>query len=137
MLLTPRQVALVQDSFETIYAASDTAAKLFYEHLFEIEPAIRPLFKQDLQEQCDKFVEMLHMIILNLGRLDAVTASVEGLGVRHTGYGASPVYYQKVGEALLWMLEQQLGADFTPEIQSAWVQVYATLSGKMLEAKAS
>lgn len=36
--------------------------------------------------------------------------------------------------ALLWALEQGLGADFTDEVRDAWVAAYNLLSGAMIEA---
>ena len=42
--------------------------------------------------------------------------------------------YDTVAEALLWTLEQGLGADFTPDTKSAWVAVYTVLAGEMQAA---
>jgi len=41
---------------------------------------------------------------------------------------------QLVGAALLWTLEQGLGADFTPEVKTAWTETYVALSGVMTSA---
>jgi hypothetical protein len=37
--MTPKQVALVQDSFAKVALTSDAAAMLFYNRLFDIAPA--------------------------------------------------------------------------------------------------
>jgi nitric oxide dioxygenase len=39
--------------------------------------------------------------------------------------------YAVVGEALLWTLEQGLGEEFTPEVRSAWANVYDLLAATM------
>jgi nitric oxide dioxygenase len=41
-----------------------------------------------------------------------------------------------VGGALLWALEQGLGADFTPQVKQAWAETYGLLAGVMQEAAA-
>jgi hemoglobin-like flavoprotein len=42
-----------------------------------------------------------------------------------------------VGGALLWTLEQGLGAAFTPEVKTAWTAVYELLAATMLEGAKS
>ena len=40
-------------------------------------------------------------------------------------------HYRLVGEALLWTLERGLGQDLTPEVRSAWANVYHVLAATM------
>jgi hemoglobin-like flavoprotein len=42
-----------------------------------------------------------------------------------------------VGAALLWTLEQGLGAAFTPPVKEAWTATYVTVAGVMQKAAAS
>ena len=56
------------------------------------------------------------------------------VGRRHGGYGVTDAHYDTVGEALLWTLEQGLGAEFTPNARSAWALTYGTLAGVMQNA---
>jgi nitric oxide dioxygenase len=37
-----------------------------------------------------------------------------------------------VGIALIWTLQKRLGAEWTDEVRSAWVNCYAILSGTMI-----
>ena len=41
-------IKLAQDSFAKVEPISETAAALFYQRLFEVEPSVRPLFKLDI-----------------------------------------------------------------------------------------
>lgn len=45
--MTDDQIALVQSSFARVVPIRETAASLFYDRLFELEPAARPLFRGD------------------------------------------------------------------------------------------
>ena len=42
--MNPEQIALVKSTFEQVRPVSDAAASMFYDRLFEIEPATKPLF---------------------------------------------------------------------------------------------
>jgi hypothetical protein len=55
--MTPKQVALVQDSFAKV-ALSEATAVLFYDRLFEIAPQMSAMFPADMIEQRRKLMEM-------------------------------------------------------------------------------
>lgn len=40
-------------------------------------------------------------------------------------------HYDTVGQALLWTLEQGLGASFTPEVRDAWAETYSLIVSVM------
>ncbi len=48
--MTPDQIAWVQSSFAQVVPIADQAAVLFYDRLFHLDPAVRPLFLDDLTE---------------------------------------------------------------------------------------
>jgi hemoglobin-like flavoprotein len=134
--MTPEQVSMVQESFKKVVPIAGTAADLFYDRLFEIAPQVRAMFPDDLREQKKKLIAMLATAVTNLHQVDHIIPAVENLGKRHAGYGVKPEHYQPVGEALLWTLEQGLGADFTPPLKKAWTDTYVTLTGVMQGAMA-
>ena len=135
--MTRKQVALVQDSFKKVVPIADTAADLFYGRLFAIAPELRPLFPHDLKQQKKRLIAMLTTAVGNLHRLDAIAPAVEDLGKRHLAYGVTARHYEPVGLALLWTLEQGLGAAFTPSVKAAWTEAYLTLAGIMQSAAAT
>ena len=132
--MTPEQQTLVRSSFAKVAPIADTAAILFYEELFRLDPGLRPLFKEDLTEQRKKLMAMLTTAVLNLGEWEKISAAVKALGRRHVSYGVKPADYQTVGVALIATLEKGLGADFTPEVRAAWLACISTVAGEMLTA---
>jgi hemoglobin-like flavoprotein len=122
--MTPDQVALVQDSFKRVVPIATTAADLFYDRLFAIAPQLRPLFPTDLREQKTKLIAMLATVVANLHQLEKMMAQAEQLGKRHVRYGVTGDHYAPVGEALIWTLEQGLGAEFTPSVKAAWTEAF-------------
>jgi hemoglobin-like flavoprotein len=130
--MTPQQIALVRMSFAAVRPIADSAAALFYGRLFELDPSLRPLFKTDLHGQGRLLMQMIGLAVDSLDRLDELAPKLTSLGRRHVGYGVREAHYETVGAALLWTLEQGLGAaDFTPEIRAAWASAYALLARTM------
>jgi len=135
--MTPEQVKLVQDSFKKVVPIAGTAADLFYDRLFTIAPEVRSLFPSDLTEQKKKLMQMLATAVTNLHQVETILPAVEALGRRHVSYGVTPKHYEPVGAALLWTLEQGLGAEFTPPVKDAWTETYMTVAGVMTKAAAT
>lgn len=126
---------LVQDSWTRVESIADAAATLFYNRLFVMDPALRPLFPAtDLREQKKKLMQTLTIAVRSLDRLDQLVPALEALGRRHAGYGVEDAHYDTVGKALLWTLEQGLGAAFTPAVRDAWAETYGLVASVMQRA---
>ncbi len=132
--MTNEDILLVQLSWHKVLPIKDTAAELFYLKLFELDPALRPLFTGDLEQQGAKLVQMISAAVRGLDRLDVLLPVVRDLGTRHIAIGVQDEHYGTVGTALLWTLERALRADFTPEVKAAWIKTYGVLSQSMREA---
>ena len=129
------QIALVQDSFAKVEPIADITADLFYTRLFALDPTMRPMFPVDMTDQKRKLMTMLKLAVNSLNRLDDLVPAVQALGQRHGTYGVTFDQYETVGAALLWTLEQGLGAAFTPEVKAAWTAVYGLLANTMKQAQ--
>lgn len=132
--MTPEQKELVQSTWVPVQEISDTAASLFYNKLFELDPSLRPLFKGDITEQGRKLMTMIGAAVKGLDNLGELTPVVKGLGKRHVNYNVKDEHYETVGAALLWTLDQGLGEKFTAEVKEAWTIVYTTLADLMKSA---
>jgi hemoglobin-like flavoprotein len=129
--MTNEQIKLVQDSFSKIAPIAETAAQLFYARLFELDPDLELLFKGNLTQQGRKLMQMLGLAVNGLNRMEQLLPVVRSLGTRHLIYGVRDKDYDTVGQALLWTLRKGLGEVFTPEVEAAWSEVYATLASAM------
>jgi truncated hemoglobin YjbI len=67
--MTPKQVALVQDSFAKVVLTSEAAAMLFYDRLFDTVPQMRAMFPDDMIEQRRKLMATLAVVVKGLGNL--------------------------------------------------------------------
>jgi len=132
--MTPMDRIRVQETFEAVKPIADQAAALFYGRLFEIGPEMKPMFKGNMEEQGRKLMKMLTIAVAGLNDLGMLVPAVQKLGQGHVAYGVRPEHYPKVGEALLWTLEQGLGDAFTPEVKESWNKVYGILADTMMAA---
>ena len=134
--MTPKEVSLVQESFESVKPISEAAADLFYTRLFELDPALKALFRTDRAEQGRKLMQALAFVVKGLSRPEQIVPVVEDLGRRHVSYGVRDEHYGTVGQALLWTLEKGLGEAFTSEVREAWTSAYTLLATVMQKAAA-
>ena len=130
--MTPDQVKAIQGSFLKVQPISEQAAELFYARLFEIAPAVRPLFRGDMKEQGRMLMAVLAAVVRGLGNLQSILPAASALAKRHVGYGVKAADYAPVGAALLWTLERGLGEQWTPELAAAWGAAYNALSEFMI-----
>jgi hemoglobin-like flavoprotein len=129
------QIRLVQKSFTRLAQVQRTPTA-FYERLFELDPALRPLFKGSIEEQSRKLMNVLSAAVHSLHDFDALLPTVRSLGMRHRGYGIKDSDYDTVGQALMWTLEKSLGNDFTEDVRGAWAETYRVLSTVMKRSAA-
>jgi nitric oxide dioxygenase len=125
-------VKAIQDSFAKVKPIAEQAAALFYGRLFEIAPAVKPLFRGDMTEQGRKLMATLAVVVHGLDNLESILPAASALARRHVDYGVKAADYAPVGAALLWTLEQGLGEQWTPELAAAWTEAYKVLSNFMI-----
>jgi hemoglobin-like flavoprotein len=129
--MTPEQIRHIQRSWAAVVPIASTAADLFYDRLFDLDPSLRTMFPANLNVQKKKLMDMLHQIVVGLDELPNLLPAVRELGARHRGYGVAPQHYDTVGAALLWTLARGLGDNFTPEVERAWTAAYQLLADAM------
>lgn len=127
-------IAHVRTSWKKVEAIAPAAAALFYDNLFAAQPALRPLFKADLQTQGERLMTMIGAAVAGLDDLPALVPVLRQLGARHARYGVRDEHYDVVGAALLKTLSQGLGDEFTPAVREAWTGVYGLVAATMMAA---
>ncbi|WP_025739640.1 globin family protein [Aquimarina pacifica] len=130
-----KTIELVQSSFSKVAPIAETAAEIFYNKLFELDPALKPLFPADntdaMKGQGNKLMTMLASAVAGLSDLDKLVPILQDLGKRHVEYKVESSHYDTVGAALLGTLETGLGDDFTPEVKTAWADTYTVMADVM------
>ncbi|WP_234023369.1 globin family protein [Sorangium cellulosum] len=134
--ISPRTIELVQRSWAKVMPISDAAAALFYDRLFELDPSVRPMFKNDMAEQKKKLMQTLAVAVDGLNNLGKLVPVLKSLGARHHGYMVVDRHYDVVGEALLWTLREGLGDGYNSDVEAAWTEVYGLIADVMKKAAA-
>jgi hemoglobin-like flavoprotein len=127
-----RQSWLIRGSYDLIRDMPKAVAMLFYGRLFDLDPSLRPLFKNDIEIQSQKLMDTLSAAVDSLDNLPALVPALRAMGARHLEYGVQTEHYAKVRDALLWAMAQALQEDFDPETRAAWRSLLDTVIAEML-----
>ena len=134
--MTSRQKELIRETFARVEPNASAVATDFYGELFRRDPAVRHLFQADIEEQGKKLMQALKFAIASLDQPHALIPALQAMGQRHVRYGVRTEHYATVGAALLRTLEKGLGKAFTPEVRTAWANVYSFIANTMKAAAA-
>jgi hemoglobin-like flavoprotein len=134
MSLTAQQISLVQKSFAKVALISPQISEIFYHKLFDLDPKLKPLFKDNMSEQQEMLMAMLATAVGLLKNQNKLTFILQDLAKRHLHYGVKPEHYILAGSALLYTLEAGLHDDFTDETRDAWIATYRLMSEIMKAA---
>jgi hemoglobin-like flavoprotein len=99
-MVTPEQVTLIKESWRKVVPIAHLADGLFYRKLFELDPSLRPIFKDEMREKGDKLMEVIAVAVEGLDNLDEIVPAVQELGVKHLEYGVNDSHYDTFGAAL-------------------------------------
>jgi hemoglobin-like flavoprotein len=122
--LTASEIVLIRDSFDRV-SVGLRFSRNYYARLFEIAPALRALFPDDLSIQLRKLMEMLAALVEKLDRPHELMLALEALGAQHRDYGVAPAHFAPVGQALFETLQGELGPAFDDATRRAWIALYA------------
>lgn len=132
--ITPEAVYLIRESFDAIWPVRRKLAVRFYGRFFELAPDAQQLFPGDMERQHLKLMDSIAAIVGALDKRELLQSVISETGRHHVGFGAKSSHFAAFGEALIWGLEQQFGAAFTPELKTAWISLYDAVQGEMMRA---
>jgi len=129
--MTPEQIRLVIESIEALRPRADAVARRFYDELFTVAPDARELFSTDMALQRAKLFNELDEIAHAIPTLDAFVERAQQLGSEHVDFGVQRRHYVAFGQVLLSVLGEELGDEFTPEVEEAWRVAYGLVADSM------
>jgi PAS domain S-box-containing protein len=127
-------IELLERSVALIKPQSDEFVSNFYEILFNESEQIKILFMNTkMEQQKEKLWQSLEIIIENLRKPKLINVFAKGLGATHAKYGVLIEHYPIVANALIQALKAQMGVEWTPETEKAWVDAYTIIQSAMIE----
>jgi len=122
---------LVRSSIEEIGERSTGLSKLFYTHLFQLDPAISDIFSGGVPMLNRKFINML-LTFKNAKNMEKLVPALESMAKRHMGYRAEPRHFTLFRDCLLLALAELMGDAFTAELRTAWGNLFDEVAGIMV-----
>lgn len=99
-------------------------ARNFYQALFALDPALRPVFRTDMEAQGLRLVRMLSSAVDGLVCLDTLVPVLRALGRRHAAYGARHYDFETMGLALMCALTRLRDETLDDPTLAAWRAAY-------------
>jgi len=134
--MNSKQMDLVRQTCKEVAPIADSAADLFYTKLFQIDPALRPVFVAQLDNRGRRLMQMVEAAAEALDKPTTLAPALAGLGSRQVASATSDHRYETVGAALILTFRQGLGPAFTPEARQAWIELFDNIEG-MMKAEAA
>jgi hemoglobin-like flavoprotein len=132
--MSPEQKSQIKFTWKIMEPNADQVVDTLYDKLFEIDPSLRILFKNDLGEQKRKWMQSLGFVIANLSSPATLIPVIRHFGRRHALYGAQPAFFATAKEAFTFTLAKTLGELYTSDIRMAWNELLEFLMSHMLAA---
>jgi PAS domain S-box-containing protein len=127
-------IELLERSVALIKPQADEFVSKFYEILFQESEQIKSLFlNTKMEQQKEKLWQSLEIIIENLRKPKLINVFAKGLGATHAKYGVLVEHYPIVANALIQALKAQMGVEWTPETEKAWVDAYKIIQSAMID----
>ncbi len=130
--LTPEEIEILRKTWCTVGKSVEMAID-FYNRLFYLYPALRPLFKEAIRLQARKFTAHISYLIKNIDNWNIIQVDIEELGKRHVTYEVKPQHYDFVKEALFYSMKIHLNQDWNEDVESAWIKFYKMVADQMMQ----
>ncbi|XP_025904068.1 neuroglobin [Nothoprocta perdicaria] len=137
--LSGAQRALIRQSWRRVRREPEQHGAVLFRRLFDLDPDLLPLFQYNCKqfaspEEClsaPEFLDHIRKVMLvidaavnHLEDLPCLEEYLRNLGKKHQAVGVKVESFSTVGESLLYMLENCLGAAFCPDAREAWTKLY-------------
>ena len=130
------QVELLEQSFAAVAPQGDRLVEVFYQHLFEDYPAVKPLFENvEMAEQQKKLLASLKLVVENLRRPEVLGPALEEMGTCHVGYGAQEAHYPAVRDTLVDVMGQMAGDAWSEQLTGDWTAALDLVASVMIEGQ--
>ncbi|HPF38397.1 MAG TPA: globin domain-containing protein [Phycisphaerae bacterium] len=126
-------VERLEKSFNLLAPRGPELVDRFYAHLFSKNPQVRPLFPSNMNEQKQKLLASIQLVMANVRKPDALLEPLTDMGRRHVYYGTQPAHYPVVRDTLISVMRDMAGDAWNDDFQRAWTDALNLIAGIMIE----
>src|SRR5215216_1679784 len=102
-----QEIQIVQSTWTDIQRNNDPRfGVLFYNRLFEQEPALKICFKDEVRQETNTFIDELGDLISELNQTRFIH-DARSLGKKYTASGIRKEHYETIKHALFWALRSK------------------------------
>lgn len=142
-MLSAAATPTIEATLPVVGANIGEITQRFYKHLFEAHPQLLDgVFNRSNQQQghqaqalAGSVAAFATMLISNPGQLPE--ALLSRISHKHASLGVSADQYEVVHEHLFWAIADVLGDAVTPEVASAWDEVYWLMANTLINLERS
>jgi hemoglobin-like flavoprotein len=140
-----RDLSAIQASLAAVRGRPVALAEAFYEHLFEMAPAVRALFADDMTAQMQRMTDVLLATLAALQNdagadeaddpveHPALERALQALGARHRDrWNIVPGHYVYIAHALTRAVRDVAGSAWSGSLSSSWIALTQWITGHML-----
>ena len=108
----------------------------FYELLFELHPAVRSLFTQDMAHQSAVLHTAMRAVLHHLDDPDWLVSTLGALGAQHADWGVTAPMYDAFVDCMVAAMAEAAGDDWSAEVEAGWRGTLGDI-GALMQAGAS
>ncbi|XP_076442802.1 neuroglobin-like [Babylonia areolata] len=145
--LTARQKEIVMESWEVIQRDISRVGVVMFMGLFETHPDVQDAFQpfqgrsleelrhsRQLKGHVLKVMNTVEKCLARIHEPDKLESLLHDLGAKHLLYNARIDYIDLIGPQFIYAVQPAMGDLWTPEIESAWADLFRLISHIMKEA---
>jgi hemoglobin-like flavoprotein len=142
-LMLDRRKRVVRTSWRAVQFGLDVkACQIFYNRLFDQQPAVRSMFPDNMKAQYHKLYAAVSLAVQVLDEPDALLPVLQDLGRQHAKYGVVREHYEYVIECFLWTLNSYIvskmphnnAVNWMYDVMDAWDWVLTFIGKTMADA---
>lgn len=138
--MTPEQISVITKTVPVLEQYGQIITRVFYRNMLAAHPELKSVFNMANQQtghQAKVLAEALHAYATNIHNLEVLGPMLELVCQKHASLHITPDQYEIVGKYLIEAMHEILGANFTPDVQDAWMAAYGQLARLMIQKESS
>lgn len=130
-MLEARTIEIVKSTVPLLESANTALTEHFYQRMFRDNPELKDVFNLSHQQTGRQPAALFAAVLAYAKNIDnpaVLSAAIERIAHKHTGFSIQPAQYAIVGHHLLETIKELAPDAATPEVIDAWAQAYGALA---------
>ncbi|MBM7456400.1 nitric oxide dioxygenase [Oceanisphaera litoralis] len=130
-MLDSRTIEIVKSTVPLLESANTALTEHFYQRMFRDNPELKDVFNLSHQKTGRQPAALFAAVLAYAKNIDnpaVLSAAVERIAHKHTGFAIQPDQYTIVGHHLLETIRELAPDAATPEVIDAWARAYGALA---------